>query len=81
MFSISVFVFLFFLLRFLTKLFSTSVNILLGKKGAQIGVDLDLGHCTIHLGIEQHTSTQKEGPSTFACKSENADRQDWYIYR
>ena len=23
---------------------------------------------------------QKEGPSTFACKSENADRQDWYIF-
>ncbi len=22
----------------------------------------------------------KEGPSTFACKSKNADRQDWYIF-
>ncbi len=21
---------------------------------------------------------QKEGPSTFACKSNNSDRQDWY---
>ncbi len=24
--------------------------------------------------------TPKEGPPTFACKSKNADRQDWYIY-
>ncbi len=23
---------------------------------------------------------QKKGPLTFACKSKNFDRQDWYIY-
>ena len=22
----------------------------------------------------------EEGPPTFACKSQDADRQDWYIY-
>ncbi len=45
---------------------------------------------SMYISIAQYVSlvlytyinglAQKEGPTTFACKSENADRQDWYIF-
>ncbi len=38
----------------------------------------DIAHCT---GVLHNILRYTEGwPSILACKSENADRQDWYVF-
>ncbi len=37
-------------------------------------------HRNYTFSVLDHTLALKEGPTTFACKSQNADRQDWYIF-